>query len=139
MSDDDSIDVIRRYFERLLAGDRDALCAMFAPEVEVHYHGPPGLVPWIGHYVGIEGYTEFTRRVNEHVSHFEVDWEPPVMDGDTVVLLGFGTWRLAATGQEVRAHTANVFQVRDGLITTYRVYNDTAAFAEAFGMLRRGD
>lgn len=139
MSATDSLAIIQTYFDRLLRGDREGLRGMFSADVEVHYHGAQGLVPWFGHYVGIEGYAEFTRRVNEHVSHFEVDWEPPVVDGDTVVLLGFGMWRLAATGQEIRAHTANVFRIRDGLIAAYRVYNDTAAFAEAFGTLRRRD
>lgn len=133
----DSLGIIETYFERLLAGDREALRTMFAPDVEVHYHGPEGLVPWFGDYVGVDGYAEFTRRVNEHVSHFAVDWERPVVDGDTVVLLGRGVWRLAATGRDVHADTTNVFRIRDGLIAEYRVYNDTAAFAEAFGTLHR--
>jgi ketosteroid isomerase-like protein len=137
MASNDNLTLIEAYFERLLAGDRAALRAMFARDVEVHYHGPEGLVPWFGDYVGIDGYAEFTRRVNEHVSDFAVDWEPPVVDGDTVVLFGRGMWRLAASGREVHAHTTNVFRVRDGLIVEYRVYNDTAAFAEAFGTLHR--
>jgi ketosteroid isomerase-like protein len=137
MSSRDSLAIIETYFERLAAGDRERLREMFAPDVAVHYHGPEGLVPWFGDYEGVDGYDEFTRRVIENVEHFEVDWEAPVVDGDTVVLLGHGVWRLRASGVEVRAHTTNVFRIVDGRIREYRVYNDTAAFAEAFGTLHR--
>ena len=55
-----------------------------------------------------------------------------VAQGDKVVALGTERGRVRATGKTFDNPWALVFTVRDGLITEFRGYEDTAAVASAF-------
>ena len=87
-------------------------------------------------FEGAEGVGAFLREVRDSLEILSFDREEPIVDGSRIVVLARGRWRVRATGREVEARVANVFELREGRVARYRVFNDTAAFAAGMGLLR---
>jgi hypothetical protein len=63
-----------------------------------------------------------------------VEFEPRefVAQGDRVVSLGDYKWRVKDTDREFASDFAHVFTIRDGKVTGFREYFDSAAVAAAY-------
>ena len=55
-----------------------------------------------------------------------------VAQGDKVVVLGHYVWHVKATGKEWESDFVHALSVRDGKMTRFQEYTDTAAFGDAF-------
>ncbi len=88
-------------------------------------------IPWAGQWHGVAGLLDFFATLNRHIAVVAVE-RLHVLSNDKVTLVVLrGHWRNHDTGREVRAHAANVFTFADGLICSYTVINNSAAFAES--------
>lgn len=58
-----------------------------------------------------------------------------VLAGDTVITVLRGEWTVKATGRKVQTETVNMFTMRDGKVTRYQVFSDTAALGLGLGRL----
>ncbi len=81
--------------------------------------GPSSLMPWAGEHHGHAGVLEFLA--------FEARSLVVDVDQGQVVALGVGRCRVKSTGRLYVNHWAHLFTLRDGLITAFREYPDTAA------------
>ena len=63
-----------------------------------------------------------------------IQFEPRqfVASEDEVVALGHYAWNVKATGRRWECDYAHVFTIRDGRVSRFREYTDTAAAAAAF-------
>ena len=52
--------------------------------------------------------------------------------GDTVVVLGNYRWTVRKTGKPADADFVHVFTLKDGKVTAFREFTDTAQFAQAW-------
>jgi ketosteroid isomerase-like protein len=52
--------------------------------------------------------------------------------GDRVCVLGHYAWKIRKTGRTVAGDWVHVFTIRNGKVTRFREFNDTAQFAEAY-------
>ncbi|WP_394691546.1 nuclear transport factor 2 family protein [Hoeflea sp.] len=128
-------ETLDRYYAALKAGDRVALRGVVADDIEVHYPAPEGLLPWAGDWTGFEGFEAFLKTVGDHLV---IDAVEPIslhVAGDTVVTVLRGEWTVKATAQKVQTETVNMFTLRDGKITRYQVFTDTAALGIGLGRL----
>ena len=79
----------------------------------------------------MQGLLDFVEKLNAEIDILEVQrlhlFESP---GVTVVVLR-GKWRAKRTQREVQATAANLFTFSNGLVSSYTVLNNSAAFAEA--------
>jgi ketosteroid isomerase-like protein len=123
--------LLNDYYAALRDGDFGALARIVAPDVVVRYFGPPGLLPWVGVHEGFDAYRRFLTQVREALEIVEVAQEAVIAENDWVVVLGRGRWRAKATGRDIAVNMTNAFRFHDGRVAEYRVYTDTAAFAEA--------
>ncbi len=127
--------VVDSWYAAIRAGDAEALAAATTDDVELLWNGDPALIPWAGLHVGRDAVLRFFTTVLAHLDVAAVETLDRI-DGDGgTTILGRGRWRVKATGVEVNVRMANVFRFRDGRVSAYHVYGDSAAFAVALGTL----
>lgn len=128
-------ETLDRYYAALKAGDRVALRGVVADDIKVHYPAPEGLLPWAGDWTGFEGFEAFLKTVGDHLV---IDTVEPIslhVAGDTVVTVLRGEWTVKATARKVQTETVNMFTLREGKITRFQVFTDTAALGIGLGRL----
>ena len=124
-------ETLDRYYSALKAGDKNAIKAVVSDEIIVRYPAPDGLLPWSGEWVGLDSFFEFLDQVGAHLEILDVTiLRTEYFEGGVLVILK-GSWMVKATKRTVKATVANIFDIKDGKITGYQVFNDTAAFGEA--------
>ncbi|WP_156760889.1 nuclear transport factor 2 family protein [Microbacterium karelineae] len=122
-------DVIRAHYAASDAGDIDGMVAPLSPHVT--WTEAAGF-PYAGTYSGPD---EVVRNVFARIAE---DWDAyrftvdEVIDGgDTVVGIGAysGTYRL--TGRFFEARVAHVWRLKDGVVTAFEQFTDTAMVQKA--------
>jgi len=124
-------DTVERVYTALRKGDRIALAALLAPDVEVWFTlslpAPIG-----GHHCGVNdcidnGWWAIGAR---YAVRAEAEQYVPCADGSLLVL---GTYRGTErrTGREIDAALAHHWNVRDDRVTSLRQYTDSAAWLGA--------
>nr|WP_047166634.1 nuclear transport factor 2 family protein [Sphingomonas sp. Y57] len=129
-SDQDSAGVVRRFFEAFNAGDMEAAFAALSPDIEWTYHGPRDRIPFAGTFVGHAGVQDFFARAGEVIEVKEMTPLALVGVGDRVFGRGIEHSRSLATGREYRVQWSHIYAVKDGLMTRFDEFIDTAAVAE---------
>lgn len=100
----------------------DVHCCWQAP-------GLPAFMPWAGEHHGHAGVLEFVGGLDQHLEFLTFTARSLVVDVERgqVVAFGEARCRVKATGRLYVNHWAHLFVLRDGLISTFREYPDTAA------------
>ena len=122
----ESADVVRRFFDAFNAGDIDAAFAKLSPDIQWTYYGPD---PFAGSFHGHAGVKAFFDRVGKSIRIIEMTPRSLVGAGNQVFGRGVEHSASLATGREYRVECAHVYQVRDGLMTRFEEFIDTAAVA----------
>ncbi|WP_405647972.1 nuclear transport factor 2 family protein [Streptomyces uncialis] len=120
-------------FDQLSSGAApNELAERFDESVDWFIPGHTSVVPWIGRKVGRAGVAEFYAQLGQgaKVEEFKVD--TIIGDGDRCVVLGSLRTTILATGRDIETDFAFDIEVRDGLITRYRMFEDSWAVAAAF-------
>jgi ketosteroid isomerase-like protein len=123
--------VVDALFAAIQSGDRDEILALLSDDVEWWVAGPPE-IPYAGTFRGHDQVAQFFATFNGSID-FE-SWEAHefIAEGETVVVVGEERWRAKPSGQLVDNPWVLVITVRDGKITRFRAYEDTAASRDAF-------
>ncbi len=122
---------IQRIFEAFGRGDLATILSALSPDVEWQVNGPPA-IRYTGHRHGLQQVGQFFAALAESV---EVKWFEPrdvVAQDDDVIVFGLERLRVKSTGREVEDEWVMRFTLRDGQVTSFREYLDTAAVAAAF-------
>ncbi|MES2456120.1 MAG: nuclear transport factor 2 family protein [Bacteroidota bacterium] len=111
----------------------DAITALFAEQVDWFIPGDEILAPWLGKREDREGVRDFfsllwpaTEPLSAQVDHLFVD-------GDKAVVIGEFSTRMLATGKVVDSLFHIHLTVENGLITRYRLLEDSLAVYRALG------
>ena len=131
MSTEDNKGVVRKVFEKFGSGDVPGLLEMVAEDAEWAAPGPE-VVPYFGERRGREGALEFFKNLGGSVEFESFEPGDFIAEGDRVVVLGRERGRVRGTGKVFDNAWALVFTVRDGMVAGLRIYENTAAIAEAF-------
>jgi ketosteroid isomerase-like protein len=126
MQQQQNLEIVRRGYDAFTRGDIPALLALLSDDVAWTSSGPPEL-PTSGVRRGHAQVGEFFAAVD--AMHDFQRFEPAtfVADGDHVVVLGSETTRMKATNAVLEHSWAHAFTLRDGKITAFAEYADTAA------------
>jgi uncharacterized protein len=89
-------------------------------------------VPTGGTRRGPEQVGEFFRILSDTQESRGLELSEFVAQGDKVVVLGHYVWHVKATGKVWESDFAHVLTVRDGKVTGFQEYTDTAALGDAF-------
>jgi ketosteroid isomerase-like protein len=131
MSTEENKRVVQTILEAFGRGDIPGMLAHVSEDVVWNAPGP-SVVPYLGDRRGHSGVTEFFVQLGTNVD-FE-SFEPGVFiaEGEHVVLLGRERGRVKATTKTFDNEWALVFQLRDGKVVHFHLYENTGAVAEAF-------
>src|SRR4051812_1873592 len=116
--------LIQKMYAAFGNGDVQTLLANVAPNAEWVDYGPPS-VPYFGDFTGrVE---DFFRAIGGSTHGGNVAIEQYIAAGDTVVARGRYTATVNTTGTKIDSPILHLFTIRDGKVTSWKGYGDTAA------------
>lgn len=122
-------------FQQLRSGaPPDELVLRFDENVDWFIPGDTSVVPWIGRKTGRAGVAEFYTQLARETESKEFRIETVIGEGNRCVVLGSLRTEVLATGRDIETDFAFDIEVREGLITRYRMFEDTFAVAAAFNV-----
>jgi ketosteroid isomerase-like protein len=128
MSIETNIQAVKDFFAAIGRGDREALLALVAEDIEWIIPGEDW--PLAGTYHGHAGLADLLETASRSM---ETSTEPRefVAQGDRVFVVGFATGKVKATNKTFEDDWIFAITVRDGRLTCIREYIDTQALARA--------
>lgn len=130
MSDQENAKVVQEAYGFFKSGDIQSLLGLMSndivwqlPEIEN--------VPFSGRRLGPEAVGQFFSLLANDQDVLSFEPREFIAQGDKVVSLGTYRWRVKSNKQEYGGEWAHVFTLRDGKITGFHEYMDTAAAASA--------
>ena len=131
MSIEKNIQTVRDFFAAIGRGDREALLALVAEDIEWIIPGEDW--PLAGTHRGHKGLGDLLETASKSI---ETSTEPRefVAQGDRVLVVGVATGKIIATNKTFEDDWIFAITVRDGKLTSIREYIDTQALARASAM-----
>ena len=131
MSADKNVQTVKDFFAAIGRGDREALLALVAEDIEWIIPGKDW--PLAGTRHGHAGLADLLETASRSI---ETSTEPRefVAQGDRVLVLGFARGRIKATNKTFEDNWVFAITVRNGKLTSIREYIDTQALARASQM-----
>ena len=128
MSEQANTALIQTTYAAFNTGDVQAVLANVAPEAEWVNYGPAA-VPYFGNFTG--RIADFFQAIGESTTGGNVSVERVIASGDLVVVESRYTATVRDTGARIDEPIVHVFTLRDGKVTSWRGYGDTAAVLAA--------
>lgn len=130
MSENENIEVVQKAYQNFKSGSIPELLELLTDDVTWQLPEIEN-VPFGGLREGREQVAGFFASLAD--AQEPVTFEPRefVAQNDKVVALGRYTWRVKSTEREYGGDWAHVFTVRDGRISGFQEYMDTAAATAA--------
>jgi ketosteroid isomerase-like protein len=120
--------VVRAVYGAFASADVTAILELFSPDATV-YQSPS--LPWGGTHEGHDGLLHFLATLSTTIAS-TVETERLYADGDGhVVQVGTTRGEVRTTGARYAIPETHVWTVRDGRVTCFEVYLDTAAMLAA--------
>ena len=131
MSTEHNIQTVKDFFAALDRGDREALLALVADDIEWIIPGEDW--PLAGTHRGHAGLADLLETASKSI---ETSTEPRevVAQGDRVLVVGFARGKIKATNKTFEDDWIFAITVRHGRLTSIREYVDTQALARAAQM-----
>jgi uncharacterized protein len=131
MSIEKNIQTVKDFFAAIGRGDREALLALVAEDIEWIIPGEDW--PLAGTRHGHAGLADLLETASKSI---ETSTEPRefVAQGDRVLVVGFAKGKIKATNKTFVDDWIFAITVRDGRLTNIREYIDTQALARASQM-----
>ena len=120
--------VIQSVYAAFNSGDVRTVLANVASNAEWVNYGPSS-VPYFGNFTG--RIADFFQAIGESTSSGNVAVDRYMEAGDNVITEGRWTATVKDTGQRIDAPIAHVFTLREGKVSSWRGYSDTAAVVAA--------
>jgi ketosteroid isomerase-like protein len=127
-----NVTLVRDLYAAFGRGDIDALMAGLSADVHWEVVGRREDYPLLGVRKGHQGAREFFQQLSEIQEAVEFAPREFLDAGDTVVVLGREKWKIRKTGKPAESEWAHFFTVRNGKVTMFREFCDTAQFALAY-------
>jgi len=126
-----NIQTVKDFFAAIGRGDREALLALVAEDIEWIIPGEDW--PLAGSRHGHAGLADLLETASKSI---ETSTEPRefVAQGDRVLVVGFARGKVKATNKTFKDDWIFAITVRDGRLTSIREYIDTQALARAAHM-----
>jgi ketosteroid isomerase-like protein len=129
MGTQENVQLVKDGYAAFGRGDVAGLLALLAEDVEWQIPGP-GL-PLAGTYRGHEGVANFFQKLSQEADILDFQPREFVADGDHVLVIGWESARVKATGRTAEVDWVMSFTVRNGKIALFREFTDTKAIADA--------
>jgi ketosteroid isomerase-like protein len=126
-----NVTLVQSLYAAFQRGDIAPIIASMAPDVAWTVHGRPEDYPTLGLAKGPQGVQKFFGIVAD--TQTATDFSPGEYDaaGEKVFVRGHYAWTIRKTGKSVSAEWVHIFTIKDGKVTRFDEFTDTAQFAEA--------
>jgi ketosteroid isomerase-like protein len=131
MSGQENTEIVREAYRNFQTGDIESLLNMLADDIAWQLPQMEN-VPFAGKYQGRADVGRFFATLSEAQEAREFEPQNFIADGEQVAVQGRYLWRVKAGGREYQGDWMHVFTLRDGKITGFQEYTDTAAAASAY-------
>jgi ketosteroid isomerase-like protein len=131
MSEQENTQLVQQEYRAFQNGDIPSVLGSLSSDVEWVVPHPKG-VPLGGTYHGVEEVSQFFSSLGDIQEARQFEPREFVAQDDRVVALGHYAWHVNSTGREWESDFAHVFTVKDGKVTRFQEYTDSAAIVEAF-------
>ena len=128
MSEQTNTAVIQSMYAAFNSGDVQTILANVAPNAEWVDYGPAA-VPYFGDFTG--RVLEFFQAIGGSTTGGNVAVSNYIASGDVVVTQGQYTATVQSTGAKIDSPVAHVFTLKDGKVTSWKGYGDSAAVLAA--------
>jgi ketosteroid isomerase-like protein len=128
MSEQANVRLVQEAYAAFNRGDIQAVLNSLSDNVEWI---APGVEPVAGTYRGKDGVAQFFQKVKETVEFSAFEPREYVAQGDRVVALGNYKATAHATGKPYQCDWVMSFTLRDGKVTKFQEFTDTAVIAAA--------
>ena len=125
-----NVAAITKIYDAFGKGDIPYIIDQLSDEVHWMAHIEP-FVPWSGDRSGKTNVPSLFQAIDDSVDVLSFTPGDFVAEGDTVVSFGSFGCRVKATGKSATTAWVFVRKLRDGLVTSYEQFHDTA-IADAF-------
>ena len=132
MSIEKNIQTVKDFFAAIGRGDREALLALVAEDIEWIIPGEDW--PLAGTRRGHAGLADLLETASKSVETTYTEPREFVAQGDRVLVVGVATGKIKATNKTFKDDWIFAITVRDGKVTKIREYIDTQALARASQM-----
>ena len=131
MNELDNLKVVRDVYLAYRDRNFDALRNCLAEDVKWFAIGPPDVIPTAGTRYGRDQVEQYFVTLDdiEGIESFEP--EEFILEGDKVVAMGDLERRIDSKGRVLQSPWVHVYTVRNGKITDFRSFYDTAAAVTA--------
>jgi ketosteroid isomerase-like protein len=130
MSEQDNVLLVRQAYENFKTGNLKAVLDIFSESVE-WIQPQVERIPFSGKRTGRDQVAQFFAMMTDAQQPVRFEPQEFIAQGDRVVALGQYRWRVKATGREWESDWAHVYTIRDGKVTRFQEYTDTALAAVA--------
>jgi ketosteroid isomerase-like protein len=131
MNNNPKVELIKNLYANFGRGNIDGILSALADDVRWEEPATPG-VPYGGERQGKPAVRDFFAGVGQvEVASFEP--QEYVVSGDRVLVIGRWSGKVKTTGKSFLSEWVMSWIVKDGKVTHFRAYEDTAALAAAFG------
>lgn len=131
MSEQENTGLVQQTYQNFKSGDIQGVLGALSDDIEWVLPEIQG-VPFARTYHGVEDVGQFFSALGDSQDVLEFEPREFVAQGEKVAALGHYAWRVKSTGQEFESDFAHVFSARDGKLTRFQEYADTAAIAAAY-------
>lgn len=116
---------VAAYLEAFGSRDMERILSHFAPDATWTIPGDPGLTPWAGSRTGPEEIRQSLTAFFAAVEPLAFELQTMVESDGRVLVPGRYASRFHPSGQVLESEMILRFTVADGLITDYRVFEDS--------------
>jgi ketosteroid isomerase-like protein len=128
----DNVKKIQEMYAAFLRGDMPTVLANLTEDATWGTETQITEVPWYPVRSGREGIAEYFATMARETEFEQFDPYLFLGDGDDVVVCTNITYRLRKNGKVVPTGSLHRIKMRDGLLTSFRAFEDTASVRDAW-------
>ena len=131
MNETNNVELVKQGYEKFGSGDIEGLLNLFADDISWTTPTVEG-ADFTGECNGLQEVTDFFDKLgdSEEFSNFEPT--EYIAQDDKVVVLGKSAGTVKPTGRNFETDWVHIFTVKDGKITGFHEFFDTAAMNRAY-------
>lgn len=124
-------ETLESFLQYLPQRDLEKLAALFADPVDWFIPGDDAKAPWLGKRSSREEVRQFYQLLWKHTEPLSANIDHIFVDGDKAVISGAFSTRMLPTGRVVDSLFFIQMTIENGLITRYRLLEDSYAVSQA--------
>jgi ketosteroid isomerase-like protein len=124
--------IVEDFFTALGSGNEDAALGLVTADATFEAQGPP-TIPIYGRFEGHDGVRDFVATLREMFDTERFDVRQSTQSDGLAFAYGYMQHRVRKTRRVFRSEWALYCEVHEGRIHTYKMFEDTAALAAAYG------